>query len=65
MEYKVFEDRKCPGVWRVEAIDFKSEGECYVVVFSGPYRKERAEEYQAWMSQQPDKWAVSKRLLCQ
>lgn len=34
--------------WRVEAIDFDSEGECYLAVFSGPKAQQRAEEYAAW-----------------
>jgi hypothetical protein len=65
MEWEVFEDKKYPSIWCVEASDFESEGECYVITFSGPYREERAEEYHAWMSQQPNKWAVSKQLLYQ
>lgn len=34
--------------WRVEAIDYESEGECYVTIFSGPSAEERAREYLAW-----------------
>jgi hypothetical protein len=34
--------------WRVEAIDYESEGEVYVAIFSGSEAKERAEEYAAW-----------------
>jgi hypothetical protein len=48
MRYEAFEDRKNPGDWRVEAINFASEGECYVAIFSGPDAQERAEEYAAW-----------------
>ena len=48
MKYEVFEDKKVPGDWRVEAIDYESEGEVYVVVFSGFKSKEMAEEYHAW-----------------
>jgi len=45
MEYEVAEDKLFPGDWRVEATDYESDGECYVVIFSGPHAKERAEEY--------------------
>lgn len=45
LEYEVILDKIEPGAWRVEAIDFDSEGECYMVVFMGPFAKERAEEY--------------------
>ena len=31
--------------WRVEAIDHKSEGECYVTLFPGLYGESRAREY--------------------
>jgi len=52
MKYEVFEDKVIPGLWRVEAIDYESEGEVYVVIFSGPKSREMAEEYHAWKSQQ-------------
>lgn len=38
----------CPYDWRVEAINFAGEGECYVAIFSGPLAEERAREYAAW-----------------
>ena len=31
--------------WRVEAIDYEHEGECYVAIFSGPQAEERAKVY--------------------
>lgn len=45
MEYEVVEDRQYPGDWRAEAIDYASEGECYVVIFAGPHAEQRAREY--------------------
>ena len=45
MEYEVVETRNIPGEWRVEAIDYGSEGECYLTIFSGPKSHQRAEEY--------------------
>lgn len=50
MEYEVVETRNVPGEWRVEAIDYESEGECYLVIFSGPNAHQRAEEYAIWES---------------
>jgi len=49
MQTEVFEDRQVPGQWRVESIDFDSEGECYVTIFSGPKAEMRARAYaDAW-----------------
>lgn len=48
MEHEAFQSRDVPGEWRVEAIDFGSEGECYVAIFSGPDAEDRAREYAAW-----------------
>ncbi len=45
LEYEVTEDRKVPGTWRAEAINYEGDGEGYVVIFSGPQAKERALEY--------------------
>ena len=47
MDYEAFVSRDAvdDDEWRVEAIDYESEGECYVTIFSGPQAKERAEEY--------------------
>ena len=47
MEYEAFVSRDAidDDEWRVEAIDYESEGECYVTIFSGPQAKDRAEEY--------------------
>ena len=45
MNYEVFPDHNGTGDWRVEAIDHESEGECYVVIFSGPNAELRAREY--------------------
>lgn len=45
MEYEVIEDRKYPGSWRVEAINYEKDGEGYIAIFIGPLARERAEEY--------------------
>lgn len=45
MDFEVLEDRRNPGDWRVEAMDFEDEGKVYVAIFSGPDAKERAHEY--------------------
>lgn len=54
MEYEVVPDKLDPTkeTWRVEAIDFESEGECYVAIFGGPRAQERAAEYADWKSRQ-------------
>jgi hypothetical protein len=50
MEYEVFEDKRQPHDWRVEAFD--DDGGCYVAIFSGPDAKRRAQEYATWKSEQ-------------
>jgi hypothetical protein len=40
---KVFEDRRCPGDWRVEWVD--DDGAAEVAIFSGPNAQERALRY--------------------
>lgn len=52
MKYEVVPTLGVPdqSEWRVEAIDYESEGECYVTIFSGPQSKERAEEYARFKS---------------
>jgi hypothetical protein len=45
MNWSCFEDKRNPGDWRVEAIDFDDEGKVYVAIFSGPDAQARAEEY--------------------
>ena len=40
---KVFEDRRCPGDWRVEWVD--DDGGVEVAIFSGPNARERALRY--------------------
>ena len=45
MEYEAFQDKQQAEDWRVEAIDYDSEGECYVTIFSGPGARKRAREY--------------------
>ena len=51
MKYETLQDRKNQSHWRAEAIDHASEGECYVVIFSGPHAQQRAEEYVAWKNE--------------
>lgn len=48
MFFEVVEDRHEAGQWRVEAIDYGSEGECHVVLFCGPAAEAMAREYAAW-----------------
>ena len=45
MAYEVTASQGVLDEWRVEAINYGCEGECYVAIFSGPQAKERAEEY--------------------
>jgi hypothetical protein len=47
MEWKCFEDKRIPGQWRVEGLDFEDEGNVYVTIFAGPEAQDRAEEYAA------------------
>jgi hypothetical protein len=47
MKYEAVKDRVIPDAWRVEAIDFESEGEIYITVFFEPKAEERAREYAA------------------
>lgn len=51
MYYEVLHSCGTVDEWRVEAIDFGSEGECYLTIFSGPRSQERAEEYAAWKNE--------------
>jgi hypothetical protein len=46
--YKAFADKEGSGVWRVEALDMASEGECYCASFFGFNAEARAQEYAAW-----------------
>ena len=48
VEYQITRNRTFPNVWHVEATDKEGKGEVYSVLFSGPYAKERAEEYVRW-----------------
>ena len=52
MKYEVLQDKKFPQDWRVEAIDFEGDGDCYVTVFGGPKAEQRAREYAAWKAEQ-------------
>mgnify|MGYP001572085326 CR=1 FL=1 len=49
MEYEVVQSRGVvPEEWRAEAIDHEGDGDCYVVLFSGPNAQIRASEYATW-----------------
>jgi hypothetical protein len=48
--HEVFESHDTAGEWRVEAIAHHSEGECFVVIFSGPFAEERARDYCEWIN---------------
>lgn len=48
MEYEVIRSKDVPEEWRVEGIDFDSDGQVYVAIFSGPNAQDRAHEYAAW-----------------
>lgn len=45
MKYEAVKDKKYIDVWRVEAINYSGDGECYVAIFSGGNAEERAREY--------------------
>lgn len=53
MTYEIRESKG--SEWRVEGIDYESEGECYVAVFSGPQAEQRAKAYAAMMNKSVDK----------
>lgn len=55
VEWIAVEDKRTPGEWRVEAMDFDNEGKVYVTIFSGPESRQRAEEYAEW--KRPRTWA--------
>lgn len=48
MDYEIIQSKDNSGEYIVEAIDFESDGEIYVTIFSGPDAKQRAEEYCAF-----------------
>lgn len=50
LTYEVVPCNEHPDEWRAEAIDYDSEGECYVTIFSGPSSEDRAREYADWMN---------------
>ena len=47
MKYEVIQDG---SEWRVEAIDYDSDGQVYVAIFSGPGAQARAREYARFKS---------------
>ncbi len=51
MNYDAFADKKTPGDWRVEAINFENEGNVYIAVFSGPGAQARAQDYAQWQNE--------------
>jgi hypothetical protein len=52
MKYEVAQDKHSPNEWRVEAIDFDGDGDCFVTLFGGPQAELRAREYAAWKQAQ-------------
>jgi hypothetical protein len=48
MRYEIVQCAGSVDDWRAEAIDHDNEGVVYVICFSGPDAKSRAEEYAAW-----------------
>ena len=50
MTYEIAECKYYPGEWIAEAIDYESEGECYMVRFTGPRAEARAKAYVGWIS---------------
>ena len=58
MNYEVVPDKETPDVWRVEAIDYDADGQCYVAVFTGAQAQERAREYAAWKATAGERAAV-------
>ena len=52
VEYEVFVSRDAiaDDEWRVEGIDYDSDGQIYVAIFCGPQAKERAKEYARWIN---------------
>ena len=46
--YEVKPSHECHGDWIASAVNDEGDGEIYLVFFSGPNAKERAEEYAAW-----------------
>lgn len=45
MEFELIRDRHHPEDWRVEGTDHDSEGEAFVVIFSGFVAEEAEKEY--------------------
>jgi len=58
--FEVKESRECLDDWIVGAVDYASEGEMYIAVFSGFAAEERALEYAAWKNsqEQPTSWRL-------
>jgi hypothetical protein len=53
MKFEVFEGFR-HGIWIVEAINTKGEGEVLWAEFSGSGAQERAKEYAEWMNSKPE-----------
>jgi len=56
MLYEVQESAEARGNYLAFAIDHEGEGEIYLVLFSGPKAKERAEEYASWKNEQVERY---------
>lgn len=55
MTHEVIQSNRDPGEWRVEAIDYESDGQIYVAIFTGPDARQRAHEYAEWKTLPPEK----------
>jgi len=51
LNWEATEDRRHPGEWHVEAIDWPNDGRVFVTIFTGPCAEERAREYLAWKNE--------------
>ncbi len=59
MMYEVRESEVKRGEFLAFAVDNDSRGEEYIVLFSGPKARERAEEYVAWKNSAVDEPKVA------
>lgn len=48
--HEVAECKLYKSEWLVAAIDYKGDGECFMVRFSGGLAEERARDYAAWQN---------------
>jgi hypothetical protein len=58
MTYEVVQSRDSPDEWRVERIDYESDGEIEVTIFSGRDAAVRAKEYADWKNAGSRRYAL-------